>query len=940
MYNLKDMERLKSVALYFLNKVYPDNVDAMKKSKKIVFYSCFFFLLSAFFVSVLFQNPVFVQKNLNLFSNMIWIPLIMLLICLDYKQFFKSLVLISAIIIPFLTYLFIAFFFQHSVIALPFVRSIFIIIILLLIGSTYSPYKNRFQIKCFSLAYIIASFILVIVVYFTSLRGQDFSSQIYSYGTKNSTGPILLIACVLSLNVFEKNKPVNNVCIILVSTFFIIAIALMKSRTALSTAPIIFYIIFTKKCKNNMISLILLFSFIGILILLFAVPYFRNNIIVNLLLNGKTDLDSILSGRITGILDHLNPSNYIVGNMSGYVDCMPINIYYNFGILGFLSLLPLLIFPYFVIHKARKNEDAESPNVLLLLIVLLTINSLFEAYGFLGPGVKVFAFWVFLGFEPSWVWSGSKAFKPFNKLALNKKLLSKKVFSVFLESAMIAIMVALALPQVSNPISKRIYNTIPSSSETVEYVRIKSIEIVGSHTMCVGQTVHFEARINPSNATDSGVFWTGWGANDYLNIDRNNGTVFAKEISTVNLCCASKKETGIYSLFSISTVQPSQYEFKDFVIYANTKEIMLDMGDTQTISFSKDYVPNSVEVSFYSSNNDVATIDKNGTIRGVSYGTCDVYACITNDVGTFESNRIPVTISNKQGITVTELSIEMEEECSIETPVTYTAEFNYGVNDTGLFAIVDGGERYLCGSSFVFDSPGEHSISFISRNNESIVFQKRIYAKENSVKKIIFEGDGWAKIGEKINVRPTLLFNDGYKRPAIESDLNITYDTSKRAWHNKNGLCDNEFTFAAITTGDSRINYYYKNNPSINLAIELTISNISFAQYNKLIKQIGFVVLCISLLPSLIVFLTLDIGFRKKWFWIFAIFMIGVPSLSFVLVNLFNPITIGCLIFVDVMATAVIIFSIISTKKINILCEPNSNYFKEKIQNEFYMMSI
>ena len=930
----------KSLMSGFIKRIYPSGVDTMTKNKKIIFYLCFFFLLTAFFISVLFQNPIFVQKNLNLVSNVIWIPLLILLICLDYKKFFKSLIFIFFLIIPFGLYLLIAFVFQHSVLTLPFVRTVFIVIILLLVGLTYSPYKNNYQIKCFSLAYIIASIILVLIVYFTSLRGQDISSQIYSYETKNSTGPILLIACVLLLNVFEENKIINNVCICLFSLFFVVAIGLMKSRTALITAPIIFYIIFVKRCKNSAINLIILFSFVGLLILLFAVPFLRNNIVINILLNGKTDLDSIFSGRISGIVEHLHPNNVFLGNMSGYVDCMPINIYYNFGIFGLASLLPILAFPYYVVYKIRSKKDSISYTVILLLIILLTINSLFEAYGLLGPGVKVFAFWVLLSFEPEWLWSDSKLFKPVKRIVLNKRILSKDFFSIFLTSLTILFTIAITVPQVSNSISKRIYNAIPSSSETTEYIPVESIDVSGEHIMCVGQTAHFSASVFPNNATDSGVFWTGWGASNYLDIDRNKGTVYAKGIATANLCCASKKDTSIYSLYLISTVSPSQYEFNDFKIFSDSETILLDKNNTQSVFFSREYVPETVDVSFYSTNDSIAYIDNEGTVRGISTGECEVYASITNEIGTFESNKIKVIVSGNQGIAVTNFNVEFDAQCFANTPINFSTSFNQNVNDTGLFSIVDGGKKQLCTDSFLFKKPGDHIITFISRNNASVFLEKKITVKENLVKQIVFEKDRWIKVGEKLDITPTLLFDNGFKRLANEDDLNLSYDTSKRAWHNKNGLCDNEFTFAAIITGDSRVNYYFKTDASINIAIDLTISNIGFNEYNRLLNQIGYVLLCISIIPTCVVFLTLDFNFRKKWFWVFGIFMFGIPTLVFALMKIFDAVTIVCLVIALLSSISAILFSIISKTRINILCEPNNKEIKERIQDEFYIISI
>ena len=174
---------------------------------------------------------------------------------------------------------------------------------------------------------------------------------------------------------------------------------MLRSRATFISALFIIYYLFahlsSKKNKRWMVALFLLAS---IIILVNANLY---ELIINgIILGGRdtTDINSLSSNRLLAfsIAFKLIPQHLWIGSGNYYVDCLPLNILTEFGVIG------LTLFAVFVIHliyQVRKHKD-ESKLALTAYILLIAflLNGLFEAYPPFGPGVKCFSLWMLYGF--------------------------------------------------------------------------------------------------------------------------------------------------------------------------------------------------------------------------------------------------------------------------------------------------------------------------------------------------------------------------------------------------------------------------------------------------------------------------------------------------------------------------------------------------------------
>ncbi len=248
---------------------------------------------------------------------------------------------------------------------------------------------------------LAGALLLGIIVYVLFFRGQDLLTRTYAFDAKNSMGQILLCCAVVGGLFWRPTLSVmrwTKYAIILTLVYFIM---IMRSRaTILSLAYVIAYLIF--RAPDRRIRYVV-FALTAAVVFYAAVSPSAYHVLVDGILLGGRDieygLDEASSGRVTGIREGLDiiADNFWLGVGDRYLDCMPVAMMMQFGLVG-----ASMVFFYLGAIWWRVERQGTWHNVHLctyLLFYAMMFNSLFEAKPPFGPGIKCFLLWLMLGFS-------------------------------------------------------------------------------------------------------------------------------------------------------------------------------------------------------------------------------------------------------------------------------------------------------------------------------------------------------------------------------------------------------------------------------------------------------------------------------------------------------------------------------------------------------------
>ena len=245
---------------------------------------------------------------------------------------------------------------------------------------------------------LLGGLMIAIQLYFNYLSQSDITNKTYAYGDKNSAGQILLSCAYLTFLFFNPQNKVfywgsRGIAVILI----IIMIMLRSRATLVSAAIMLGYYILTSNNKKLKWGLIIL--------LVLGCGYIAINsnaseiIVQGILMGGRdaSDVDSLSSGRILmfSIALQLIPQHPWVGCVKYYVDCLPLNILTEFGIIGLTILLGFLTLLFITLRKEQNLSKIHQGAYVMYLSFLA--NALFEAQPPFGPGMKCFALWMLVG---------------------------------------------------------------------------------------------------------------------------------------------------------------------------------------------------------------------------------------------------------------------------------------------------------------------------------------------------------------------------------------------------------------------------------------------------------------------------------------------------------------------------------------------------------------
>lgn len=286
-------------------------------------------------------------------------------------------------------------------------RCIMIAIVISIVGEMVSySQETYFAEKSIFKAYILASIILCVIIYFSYLQGQDFSSAIYVYGSKNEASFLAASSFVMVLyydhfdDIEESER--TKLFRFLVAGFLFIMVSLMRCRQMMIAMLAVLLVFFLQKNTSKYIKLLLVIVF-AIMVILIQDNQFYNTFINGIVFAGRdrTSIDSLSSGRITEIrwaLEQLSNNLFTGTGDTHTVDCFFISVFMQYGIIVGSLITVLALFP--LIYGITYYRRSKDPLALILILCHFSyfIGGIFEENAPFGPGIRCYISWFLYGY--------------------------------------------------------------------------------------------------------------------------------------------------------------------------------------------------------------------------------------------------------------------------------------------------------------------------------------------------------------------------------------------------------------------------------------------------------------------------------------------------------------------------------------------------------------
>lgn len=367
-------------------------------------YSIGRFFSVAIFLTVISQLPIFVEYGItNELSIGIWILFLVRVIIKNPFHFNNIQTPVRAYVI-FYIFVFVAYFFNNKYLTSEITYAMLVSLFMLLVGNLSSGLLCQQDIEKAFNAYIYATFILALTVYYSFLRGADYSSTFYAYNEKNSTGLIVMTAVIFITytKVLNENKNfLHRLLYLIADLLLLVCIIIMQSRAVL--VSILFFLIallFSKQVGVGTKVLIIVGIFVGYLYLHSNVELW-NDILNKYIYAGRVagDMNSLSSGRWIEwqrFGTHLE-GNWLFGYGRARRESLILASILSFGVPMGCLVIWLGLYPVISGRKFEKLYKSPQCVVFFTIAVCYAVNMFFEQLAPFGPGAKCFILWLLLG---------------------------------------------------------------------------------------------------------------------------------------------------------------------------------------------------------------------------------------------------------------------------------------------------------------------------------------------------------------------------------------------------------------------------------------------------------------------------------------------------------------------------------------------------------------
>ena len=157
---------------------------------------------------------------------------------------------------------------------------------------------------------------------------------------------------------------------------------------------------------------------------------------------------------------------------------------------------------------------------------------------------------------------------------------------------------------------------------------ITKVTVTGDKQVNVGSTLQLDVSYEPANATFQAVKWACNPAS-VASVDEY-GLLTALKKGSVTVTATAADGSGRSATYRVTVAQPPES------VTVKNNSVTVNVGKTAQLSASvKPDNANDRNIVWTSSDPSVATVTKNGTIKGIAIGDCDIYATAQADESVF-----------------------------------------------------------------------------------------------------------------------------------------------------------------------------------------------------------------------------------------------------------------------------------------------------------------
>lgn len=205
--------------------------------------------------------------------------------------------------------------------------------------------------------------------------------------------------------------------------------------------------------------------------------------------------------------------------------------------------------------------------------------------------------------------------------------------------------------------------------------------------MKIGEEYSFTAQTEPLGTSDGEIVWTS----NAPSVATVNNQGLVKAIAKGNAkITATAKDNNIASSVDVNVYQPVTE------ITLDKKDVTINAGETtKLVSSVLPTDADDLSVSWYSSDEDVATVSENGLITAKKAGKTEVYA-VTNDEGLKASCNVtvlqPVTgvVLDKSSINLSEIGSSIQLTATVEPEDASNKSVKWSSSDTKVVIVSKG----------------------------------------------------------------------------------------------------------------------------------------------------------------------------------------------------------------------------------------------------------
>lgn len=373
----------------------------MNSSKKAINKSFVYLICLVCFVTNISQIPFFVTRGLsNKLSTPVWAILCLYCIFRYSKismRYIKGFFLCAAF---FGIYYVVGQLFINAYSESELVRAIMLSVFVLFVGVLVGRELRFEDWDSIITAYIISGLILMIMIYFTYIRGNVLSGTVYLYNSKNSASQILLTTWIFIL--LKKINTYN----LLKKTFYFASfvfltyvLLMLQSRSSILGMPIVVLWVLINRKSNKKLRRWLIIAVIAIIIALLYNDSFYD-FIYQVITAGRdtSNLNSLTSERFVEwqqFWDGMKDTPFF-GHGRDKQETIILTALLEFGFIGGTIILIIAIYP--LVWGLRRKNMIEPLYIIFIAIALTYIqNGITEQLAPFGPGVKCYVLWFMMG---------------------------------------------------------------------------------------------------------------------------------------------------------------------------------------------------------------------------------------------------------------------------------------------------------------------------------------------------------------------------------------------------------------------------------------------------------------------------------------------------------------------------------------------------------------